>query len=100
MRHLLNSTTNVLNMPHLERRMLVAQRMKEARLHSGMSQRDIAKELHIGAATYCRMERGESEPSAVQITTLSGLYGVTVLWLLGLPNFVVTVDQSSSSSSS
>lgn len=86
-------------MPHLQRRLLIAQRMKEARLHSGMSQRDIAKELHIGAATYCRMERGESEPSAVQIATLSGLYGVTVLWLLGLPNFVVSANQSSSSSS-
>lgn len=86
-------------MPHLQRRMLVAARMKEARLNSGLSQRDIALELHIGVSTYCRMERAESEPSAVQLATLSGLYGVSVLWLLGMPNFVVYAAQSSSSSS-
>jgi transcriptional regulator with XRE-family HTH domain len=78
-------------MPHLERRSLVATRMKEMRENSGLSQRDVAKELHIGQATYHRMEKGRSEPSAVQIATLSGLYDVTILWLLGLPNFIVTV---------
>lgn len=80
---------NVLQMPHYERRLLVAQRMKDARQNSGLTQRDIAKYLHIGQATYCRMENAEAEPSAVQLATLSGLYGLSVLWLLGMPNFVV-----------
>lgn len=99
----MNSPSNKLSairMPHLERRSLVASRMKELRENSGLSQRGIAKELHISQATYHRIEKGESEPSAIQIATLSGLYGVTVLWLLGLPNFVVNANQSSSSSSS
>lgn len=100
MRYLVSSKVNALRMPHHQRKILVASRMKEARLNSGLSQRDIAKELHIGASTYCRMEKGETEPSAVQIATLSGLYGVSVLWLLGMPNFVVYAAQSSSSSSS
>jgi transcriptional regulator with XRE-family HTH domain len=100
MRYLMASKVNALRMPHHQRKILVASRMKEARLNSGLSQRDIAKELHIGASTYCRMEKGETEPSAVQIATLSGLYGVSVLWLLGMPNFVVYAAQSSSSSSS
>ena len=78
-------------MPHLERRLLVATRMRKMRENSGLSQRDVAKELHIGQSTYHRMEKGQSEPSAVQIATLSGLYDVTILWLLGLPNFIVTV---------
>ena len=78
-------------MSHLERKLLVASRMKEVRENSGLSQRDVAKELHVGQSTYHRMEKGQSEPSAVQIATLSGLYGVTSLWLLGLPNFIVTV---------
>jgi transcriptional regulator with XRE-family HTH domain len=99
-RHFLNSSVNALRMPHWQRKLVVARRMKDARLNSGLSQRDVARELHIGAATYCRMERGESEPSAVQIATLSGLYGLSVLWLLGMPNFVVNAAQSSSSSSS
>ena len=85
----INSQTNALRMPHYERRILVAYRMKEARQNSGLSQRDIARYLHIGQATYCRMEKAETEPSAVQLATLSGLYGLSVLWLLGMPNFVV-----------
>jgi transcriptional regulator with XRE-family HTH domain len=78
-------------MSHLERKLLVASRMKEVRENSGLSQRDVAKELHVGQSTYHRMEKGQSEPSAIQIATLSGLYDVTSLWLLGLPNFIVTV---------
>jgi len=95
----LSSAVGALSMPHYERRVIVANRIKECRLNSGLSQRDIAKSLHIGQATYCRMERAESEPSAVQLSTLSGLYGVSVLWLLGMPNYFVYADQSSSSSS-
>ena len=86
---LINSQANALRMPHYERRILVACRMKEARQNSGLSQRDTARHLHIGQATYCRMEKAETEPSAVQLATLSGLYGLSVLWLLGMPNFVV-----------
>jgi len=83
--------TAAIQMPHLERRLLVATRMRKMRENSGLSQRDVAKELPIGQSTYHRMEKGQSEPSAVQIATLSGLYDVTILWLLGLPNFIVTV---------
>jgi transcriptional regulator with XRE-family HTH domain len=95
MHYLMASKTNALRMPHWQRKIVVAERLKDARLNSGLSQRAIAKELHIGAATYCRMERAETEPSAVQLATLSGLYGVSVLWLLGMPNFVVHAAQSS-----
>ena len=99
MRYLMASKANALRMPHYQRRLLVAERMRDARLNSGLSQRAVAKELHIGQATYCRMESAETEPSAVQLATLSGLYGLSVLWLLGMPNFVVNAAQSSSSSS-
>lgn len=94
----MSSQENAFRMPHLQRKVLVATRMKDARLNSGLSQRDVALELHIGASTYCRMERGITEPSAVQLATLSGLYGLSVLWLLGMPNFVIHAAQSSSSS--
>jgi transcriptional regulator with XRE-family HTH domain len=78
-------------MSHLERRMIVADRIKQLRENSGLSQRDVAKHLHIGQTTYHRMEKGQSEPSAVQIATLSSLYGETFLWLLGLPTFIVKI---------
>jgi ribosome-binding protein aMBF1 (putative translation factor) len=90
MTRVLVDSVNALRMPHYQRRLLVAQRMKDARENSGLSQRDVARSLHIGQATYCRMEKAETEPSAVQLTTLSSLYGLSVLWLLGMPNYVVT----------
>jgi transcriptional regulator with XRE-family HTH domain len=89
MTRFMTSSVNAMDMPHYERRALVASRLKDARLNSGLSQRSVAAELHIGQSTYCRIENGETEPSAVQLATLSGLYGLSVLWLLGMPSFVV-----------
>jgi transcriptional regulator with XRE-family HTH domain len=86
---LIDNGVNALNMPHYQRRALVALRLKDARLNSGLSQRDVAKDLHIGQSTYCRIENGETEPSAVQLATLSGIYGLSVLWFLGMPSFIV-----------
>jgi transcriptional regulator with XRE-family HTH domain len=89
MTRLLASSVNAMSLPHYQRRALVASRLKDARLNSGLTQRDVAKHLHIGQSTYCRIENGEAEPSAVQLTTLSSLYGLSVLWLLGMPSFIV-----------
>jgi transcriptional regulator with XRE-family HTH domain len=90
----LTSEKNALKLSHPERRLFVASRMKRLRENSGLSQRDVAEKLHISQSTYCRMERGETEPSAVQLATLSGLYDHSVLWLLGLPSFIVFAEQS------
>lgn len=99
MRYLMTSKEDATKMPHPQRRLLIAGRIKEARLHSGLSQRDVAQSLHIGASTYSRLERGVSEISAAQVATLSGLYGISALWFMGIPSYVVNAVQSSSSSS-
>lgn len=77
----------------------IAQRIKEARLNSGLNQGDVAKELSISQSTYSRMEQAKIAPDCAQIRTLSGLYGLSILSLMGMPNYFVYVDQSSSSSS-
>ena len=94
----MTSTEDAMKMPHRQRRMLIARRIKEARQNSGLSQRDVAKELHIGASTYSRLERGISEISAAQVGTLSGLYEISALWFMGIPSYIVNAVQSSSSS--
>lgn len=90
----MHSTVDVLKMSHLEARKTIADRIKEARLNSGLSQRDIAKELHISQSSYSRIESGALAPDCAQIRTLSGLYELSVLWLMGYPSFVVNAAKS------
>ena len=80
----------------------IASRIREARLQSGLKQCDVAEALNISQSTYSRMERGILAPDCAQVRVLSGLHGISILWLLGMPNFVVNAarHQSSSSSSS
>ena len=85
---LAKSSTDVLKMPHQQARLLIAQRIKEARLNSGLSQKDVAEILHISQSSYSRIERATVPPDCVQIRTLSGLYGISVLWLMGYPSFI------------
>jgi transcriptional regulator with XRE-family HTH domain len=77
----------------------IALRVREARQQSGLSQRDVAKALSVSQSSYSRMERGILAPDCAQIRVLSGLHGVSILWLLGMPSYFVYADQSSSSSS-
>jgi len=83
------SDVDVLKLPHQQARLLIASRIKEARLNSGLSQKDIAQALHTSQSSYSRMERAELAPDCVQIRTLSGLYGISVLWLMGYPSFIL-----------
>jgi len=83
------SDVDVLKMPHQQARLLIASRIKEARLNSGLSQKNVAEVLHTSQSSYSRMERAELAPDCVQIRTLSGLYGISVLWLMGYPSFIL-----------
>lgn len=77
---------------------LIAARIKEARLNSGLRQEEVAKELNISQSSYSRMEKGVLAPDCAQIRVLSGLYNISILWFLGMPNFLVYAQSSSSSS--
>ena len=77
---------------------LIAARIKEARLNSGLKQCDVARELNISQSSYSRMEQGILSPDCAQIRVLSGLYNISILSLLGMPNYFVYAQSSSSSS--
>ena len=72
-----------------EAKQKIASRIKEARLQSGLSQYDVAKELNISQSSYSRIERGVLGPDCAQIRVLSGLHGVSILWLLGIPSYII-----------
>ena len=87
------SNADVLKMPHQQARLLIASRIKEARLNSGLSQKDVAEVLHISQSSYSRIERATLPPDCVQVRTLSGLYGISVLWLMGYPSFIINAKR-------
>ena len=68
---------------------LIGKRIKEARENCGLSQRDLAKALFCDQATISRIERGVISPDVAQIRVLSGMFELSVLWLMGYPSFVV-----------
>ena len=73
-----------------ESRQVIGQRMKEARLNSGMSQCDIAAILHCDQTTISRMERGVISPDCAEIRLLSSAFQLSILYLLGYPTFVIS----------
>jgi transcriptional regulator with XRE-family HTH domain len=73
----------------------IASRIKEARVQSGLSQRDVALALSTSQSSYSRIERGVLSPDCGQIRVLSGLYGVSILWLMGMPSYFVYADKPS-----
>ena len=73
-----------------ESRQVIGQRMKEARLNSGMSQCDIAALLHCDQTTISRMERGIISPDCAEIRLLSSAFQLSILYLLGYPTFVIS----------
>jgi len=72
-----------------EAKALVGSRIKEARQSCGLSQRALAELLFCDQATISRIESGILAPDVAQIKVMSGVFQLSVLWLMGYPSFVV-----------
>lgn len=77
------------SLSYVEAKLVIGSRIREARLNCGLSQRDVAEAIYCDQATVSRIERGLVAPDAAQIRVLSGLFQLSVLWLMGYPSFVV-----------
>jgi len=88
--HRLTTRLKAPNVTIQESRQVIGQRIKEARLNCGLSQQDIAQILHCDQTTISRMERGAISPDCAQIRTLSSVFQLSILYLLGYPTFVVS----------
>lgn len=58
-------------------------RLLELRMEKGLSQRNIAKELHISQGTYNNWENGKTQPSIEQLIVLADFFDVCVDYLIG-----------------
>lgn len=58
-------------------------KLKEARMATGMTQRDVAKKTSIPLGTLRRWEQGVNDPDTETIIMLADLYGVSTDQILG-----------------
>ena len=65
-----------------EQRLLLAQRLREAREYVGLSQEDVAAALGVSRPAVTNFEAGTRKVEAVELDKLSQLYGQTVQYLL------------------
>lgn len=61
-------------------------RIKKARIETGFTQREIAKETSISQAKIAKLETGSQEPNLEQLGILADFYNVSIDWLLGTKN--------------
>jgi len=72
-----------------EAKILIGSRVRDARLNCGLSQQSLSELLFCDQATISRIENGILAPDVAQIKVMSGVFGLSVLWLMGYPSFVV-----------
>jgi len=65
------------------KRSLIAERLKEARKLSGLSQGHVAKILGMHRPSISEMESGNRRVSADELVRLAEIYDVNVAWLIG-----------------
>lgn len=66
----------------------IAERLKEARFQSGLSQESAAKKLGIPRPSISEIESGKRKVSAEEIIQFSNIYKVSTSWLLNEEQFV------------
>ena len=65
--------------------------LKEARLKSGLSQKDVAENIGVAKTTYSLYESGNREPNVNTIKKISDCLNVSADTLLGLNDRPVTI---------
>lgn len=75
-----------------EKRATIAERLKEARLMSGLSQGQVAKMLGLHRPSVSEIEAGNRRVSADELGQFAEIYDVSLNWLLGKSPDTVNVD--------
>ena len=65
---------------------IFAQRLKKARLDTGFTQNEVAKEIGVSRSKIAKLETGTQEPTLEQLGILAEFYNVRIDWLLGTKN--------------
>lgn len=69
-------------MQHEPLEAILARRLSDARLHAGMTVREVAAALHVSHGLIVKYENGDIVPSISRLDALAALFGMTVAALL------------------
>ena len=62
---------------------ILSERLKQARLEKGMTQKDLFKKTGLAMSSICLYETGKTEPSLFSTFLLADALGVSIDWLVG-----------------
>lgn len=68
----------------MEDKLLIASRLRQARLMAGLSQQHVANLLMVHRPSVSEIEAGRRNVTAVELVKLARIYGVSSYWLLGV----------------
>ena len=63
---------------------ILGERLKELRKEKGLTQKQVAEELHIHSVTYLHYEKSEREPPLSLLADMATFFDVTVGYLSGV----------------
>ncbi|MDE5729372.1 MAG: helix-turn-helix transcriptional regulator [Clostridia bacterium] len=66
---------------------IFSNRLRELRIASGMTQRQVAELLQIKQQSYARYEYGTGEPNLQTVTEIAKIFDVSCDYLLGLTDY-------------
>ena len=73
--------------------------LKELRIDRNLTQKQLSEMLDLSKNTVCEYEKGRAEPSIETLLKLSGIFGVSVDYLLGREDDFGNINVTSSPSS-
>lgn len=63
---------------------IFCKRIKELRVESGITQKQLAEKLNTTNSAVCDWEKGRTQPDLQMLTKIAGLFSVSTDYLLGL----------------
>lgn len=59
------------------------QKLKQSRINTGFTQREVEKETGVKQCTLASYENGRTQPDIETLGVLADFYGVSIDWLVG-----------------
>ena len=71
---------------------MFSDKLRQLRLESNLTQKQLAANLHCGMATICSYENGYTEPGISGLLLIADYFNVSVDYLLDRPNAIRVID--------